>query len=134
MPGIRNNCELIHAYLGGFCGLFVAFLLMMGITAPAGSSDSVVLSLLTAAFSLLFVVGLFWFLYRQSFWSLLISLLISSVILGFLMYYIMLLFTSSLAQPIILFAFGVLLGAVLGRIVCYLCHVEGFGSKKQTHT
>ena len=133
MPGIRNNCELIHAYLGGLCGLFVAFQLMMGITAPAGSSDSVVLSLLTAAFSLIFVAGLFWILYRQSFWALLTSLLVSSVILGFLMYYIMLLFTSSLAQPFILFAIGVLLGAVLGRIVCYRCHVESFRSKKQTH-
>ena len=133
MPGIRNNCELIHAYLGGLCGLFAAFQLMMGISAPTGSSDSVVLSLSTAAFALIFVAGLFCVLYRQSFWALMISLFISSVILGFLMYYIMLLFTTSIAQPFILFAIGVLLGAVLGRIVCYLCHVESLRSKKQTH-
>ena len=88
---------------------------------------------MTAAFALLFVAGLFWIFYRQSFWALLIFLLISAVILGFLMYYIMLLFASSVAQPFILFAIGVILGAVLGRIICALCHGERFPSHKQTH-
>ncbi len=122
MPGIRNNCELIHAYLGGVAGLLVAFMLMMDITAPAGSSDSVVLALLTGGFALLFVAGVFRVLYRQRFWDLVISLLVSSIILGFVMYYIMLLFTSAIAQPVLLFAIGILVGAALGRIVCYWCH------------
>ncbi len=130
MPGIRNNCELIHAYLGGFAGLFSAFLLMMGATAPAGTSDSVTLSLLTAGFTLLFVTTLFSVFYRQSFWSLLFSLALSSVILGFLLYYVALLFTTDLGQPFILFLIGVFLGIFLGRVVCRLC--EGDPTVKNT--
>jgi cellulose synthase/poly-beta-1,6-N-acetylglucosamine synthase-like glycosyltransferase len=134
MPGIRNNCELIHAYLGGVAGLLVAFMLLMGVTAPAGSSDSVALALLTGGFSLLFVAGMFRILYRQRFWDLVLSLLLSSIILGFVMYYIMLLFGTTVAQPFVLFAIGVLLGAALGRIVCYLCHDGKRPSDGLTHT
>lgn len=128
MMGIRNNCELVHAYIGGNAGLFTGFLLLFGITAAAGSAESVQLAFMTSVFSIMFVTFQFTVLYGVKFWRFLISIILIGLIYGFVMYYLMLLISIRLMQPFLMALVGVLLGIVLSRILCANC----FGKQKLT--
>ncbi|MCW8825929.1 MAG: hypothetical protein OQK78_05840 [Gammaproteobacteria bacterium] len=123
MFGVRNNCELVHAYLGGYAGIFTAILLLMGLAMPAGSMESVQLSLLTAVFAIGFITFQFVLLYRQRFTRFFPSVILPGILYGFILYHIMLLVQSiQIAVLMLLFLIGVVIGVTLGRVLCAACN------------
>lgn len=122
MFGLRSNCELIYAWIGAFAGFFTGALLLLHAPLPSITTvDGVRPALVLGVAAALFVCLIFALFYRQPFWSLFISVLIVSVLIGIVVYAIATLFTSSLWQPAILFLIGVLVGQLLGRLVCVYC-------------
>lgn len=121
MLGIKTNCELVHAYVGFWSGLFAGFLMLTQTTAPLNDAAGFRLALLTGLFAVFMVALLFCVLYRQSFTGLFFPLLVPGLVLGVIIYALMMLLPSPIGQPFLLVLIGVVLGVVMGRAICALC-------------
>lgn len=121
MIGIRSDCELVYAYLGGFAGLLTGILVRIEGMAPLGSAESGGGILLTALFALSVVCTIFAVFFRKRFWRLLVSLVLPSILLAAVVYAVGTVFTSGIGQPFILFFIGVVLGSAFGRVLCARC-------------